>query len=530
MSPARLRPVAFQTFLPLLIGIASAMILSGTAMTQESSPPSQTPAFEVPSSQIDEAIERLDDLATGIMERSGIPGMAVAVVRDGQMVYAKGFGVRVAGGAAAVDAETVFQLASVSKSIGATVVAHQVSQGVVSWNTPVRDHLPWFELADPWVSKTVTIGDLYAHRSGLPDHAGDDLEDLGYPRREILERLRLLPLNAFRDSYAYTNFGLTAAAEAVAAASGADWATLSETALYRPLGMTSASSRYSDFEAHANRAIGHMPTPDGFRPVRQRQPDAQSPAGGVSANITDMAKWMIFVLNGGEWDGKPLIEPDALLPALSAQVITKPYSAASSRPSLYGFGIGVGVRPSGRVEISHSGAFALGAGTTYLMLPSLDLGIAVLTNASPQGVPEALSAGFADLVEYGRETRDWYPGYRHLMAFMTAPAGSLVGKEAPAAPSAAGPLDLYTGHYRNAYFGDATVTLKEGALGLKIGPDPQVHALQHWAGDSFVYRPFGENAMPGSLSKVDFARPETGPATALTIEFLDNDGLGTFSR
>src|SRR5690606_10816515 len=133
--------------------------------------------------------------------------------------------------------------------VGATVVAAQVGRGVLSWDTPVVKHLPWFALHDPVATAQVTVGDLYAHRSGLPDHAGDDLEDLGYDRRQILERLRFLPTKPLRSHYAYTNFGLTAGAEAVAAASGVAWEALSDQVIYGPLGMHSTSSLYTDFIA-----------------------------------------------------------------------------------------------------------------------------------------------------------------------------------------------------------------------------------------------------------------------------------------
>ena len=108
----------------------------------------------------------------------------------------------------------------------------------------------------------MTIGDLYSHRSGLPDHAGDELEDLGYDRRQVLERLKYLPLAPFRITYAYTNFGLTAAAEAVAAAAGKSWEDLSDEVLYRPLGMTSTSSRFADFMARPDHAVGHVKVGD----------------------------------------------------------------------------------------------------------------------------------------------------------------------------------------------------------------------------------------------------------------------------
>lgn len=151
----------------------------------------------IPDGQIDDAVGKLDGLANDLMASSGVPGMAVAVVHGGKTVYAKGFGVRELGKSATVDADTVFQLASVSKSVGATVVAHEVGIGTVDWDTPVISKLPGFALADPWVTDHLTISDLYTHRSGLPDHAGDGLEDLGYNRAQVLEKLRQLPLNPF---------------------------------------------------------------------------------------------------------------------------------------------------------------------------------------------------------------------------------------------------------------------------------------------------------------------------------------------
>jgi CubicO group peptidase (beta-lactamase class C family) len=341
--------------------------------------------------------------------------MAVAVVRDGKTVYARGFGVRRAGETALVDRETVFQLASLSKSISATVVARQIGLRRTAWNTPIIKYLPWFALGDDWITRHVTIGDMFAHRSGLPDHAGDDLEDLGYDRREVLQRLRWLPLGSFRADYGYTNFGVTAAAEATAAAAGTDWATLSQDAIYRPLAMSSTSSTFYDFESRPNRAVGHVRVGDQWIPKYQRQPDAQSPAGGVSSSVDDMAKWMVMVLQGGHYDGKVVVAEEALLPALTAQVVSDHSATATARPGLYGYGFGVGIQPSGRVTISHSGAFGLGAATNYMLIPSLGLGIIVLSNAFPVGAVEALSASFVDLVQFGAITRDWLTAYGKLM-------------------------------------------------------------------------------------------------------------------
>jgi CubicO group peptidase (beta-lactamase class C family) len=144
--------------------------------------PNEVSGVDIREGRINDAIGKLDGLVADLMRSSGIPGMAVAVVHGGKAMYAKGFGVRDVRSGDKVDADRVFQLASLSKPVGATVVAHEVTDKAVDWSTPVSTTLPWFALSDPYVTHNVTIADLYSHRSGLPDHAGDPLEDLGYDR------------------------------------------------------------------------------------------------------------------------------------------------------------------------------------------------------------------------------------------------------------------------------------------------------------------------------------------------------------
>ena len=220
--------------LTLVLIVALSACAPGTAPPQPADqPPQLAAAVPLPDNAVAKAVDRLDGIADRLIAQSGIPGMAVAVVHGGKTVYAKGFGVRDTTTGEKVDPDTVFQLASLSKSLAATVVAHQVSSGSIDWDTPVVDELPWFALSDPAITRMVTIADFFAHRSGLPDHAGDVLEDLGNDRRTVLERMRLLPLGPFRTTFAYTNFGVTAAAEAVAAAAGRSWEDLSRDVLYR---------------------------------------------------------------------------------------------------------------------------------------------------------------------------------------------------------------------------------------------------------------------------------------------------------
>ncbi|RJG07943.1 serine hydrolase [Noviherbaspirillum cavernae] len=497
---------------------------SSTTDTSDSESPGQGSGVPIPAGQIDRAVSQLDAMAADIMARTGIPGMAVAVVHGGQTVYAKGFGVRAAGNPALVDADTVFQLASMSKSIGATVVAQQVGAGRVKWDTPVQANLPSFSLADPYISEKMTIGDLYSHRSGLPSHAGDKLEDLGYDRTQVLNRLRYSPLTPFRVTYAYTNFGLTAAAESVAIAAGVDWATLSEQSIYHPLGMNSTSSRFADYQARPNRAVGHVKVNGSFVVGVAREPDAQSPAGGVTSSVNDVAKWLAFLLANGSVGGRQLVDASALQPATSPQIVSIPSSSMDERSGFYGYGFNVSTSAAGRMMISHSGAFALGAATAFTAIPSADVAIVVLTNAAPYGIPETLTAQFADLVQFGRMERDWEAFFTKAFAPFLTPEGSLVGVAKPVSPAPAKVLSSYVGIYQNDYYGPLQVVNNQGSLELRLGPKPMTYPLSHWDGDVFTFTLNNENAPPGTISKASFSSGK------VVLEYFDDGGLGTFVR
>lgn len=512
---------------------AAASPTSGAAPSDQAASPSATlppplmPAMPLPENAVADAVSALDGMAEDMMKKSGIPGMAVAVVHGGKTVYAKGFGVKnnelPDEGDNLVDPDTVFQIASVSKSLSATVTASQIGKNGLEWDTPVVSKLPWFALSDPSVTQMVTVGDMFSHRSGLPDHAGDELEELGYDRRHILEQLRQLPLNPFRVSYAYTNFGLTAGAEAVAAAVGTPWEDLTEEALLRPLGMSSTSFEFSEWVARSNRAVGHIRLDDGYSPRYVRDPQQQSPAGGASSSVNDMTAWLAMLLANGEHDGKQLIAPEALLPAITPQVVSDRADQPAARSGFYGYGFNVGTTSGARTQVSHSGAFELGANSNFVILPSADVAIVVLTNATPIGVPEAMTASFADLVQFGEVRQDWFALYSGRYEQMGKPQGELAGKQRPADPKPPAPLASYAGTYRNDYWGPATVAERDGGLELKLGPKG-VYELKPWDGNTFTFALSSENAPPGTVSQATF------DGNQLTLEYFDEEGNGVFVK
>jgi CubicO group peptidase (beta-lactamase class C family) len=480
--------------------------------------------------QVKAATTELEKLIENEMRTTGIPGIASAVVFRDQVLFAKGFGVREAGEESPVDADTVFQLASVSKPIGSTVVAALVGEGALSWDSRISDLDPAFQMYDPWVSREITVRDFYCHRSGLPDHAGDLLEDLGFTREEILHRLRYQsPDTSFRSGYAYTNFGMTEGAVAAAKAVGKQWEDASEEKLYKPLGMTSTSSRHQDFVERKNRALGHVKIDGKWVQKYQRDPDTQSPAGGVSSSVNDLAKWMRLQLADGKFDGEEIVNKDALAETHHPLMLTG-FSPLNGLPGFYGLGWNVNYDKEGRLRLSHSGAFDLGAATTVALVPAESLGIVVLTNAFPSGVAEGLASTFLDYVLHGKPTQDWLAVYKQAFSQILQAEASQVANylKPPTSPSPAAANSAYLGTYSNEFFGEIAVIEKQGGLAIVQGPKKMKFPMTHWDRDTFTYETEGESSL-GTVG-ITFTMGPDNKARRVLVENLNIHGEGTFDR
>src|SRR5213595_4180888 len=292
----------------------------------------------VTSEQVTRAIREVEKLAQKQVQEHRLLGVAIAVVFQDKVVYAKGFGVRDVNTKAPVDADTVFQLASLSKPVGSTIVAELIGAGKITWDSKLSVLDPTFAMFDPWVTREITIRDMYAHRSGLPEHAGDLLEDLGFPRAEILHRLRYQhPGSSFRSHYAYTNFGVTEGGIAAAKAYGLEWEDASKQKVYNPLGMNSTSSHYTDFMARKNKALGHVLVDGKWVQKFKRDPDPQSPTGGVSSSVNDFKKWMRLQLANGKFEGKQVVDEKALEETHHPHMLTG-FNPFTLLPTFYGLG------------------------------------------------------------------------------------------------------------------------------------------------------------------------------------------------
>ena len=522
--------VAAMPLLSACTGV-SAQPASSTSASLLPAPPGQVePLLDRP--KVTAALEKLDGLIRDAMESTGLPGMAVAVVYRDEVVYSKGFGVREVGKPDEIGPDTVFQVASVSKPLASTVVAGVVGQQLFKWTDAVIQHNKDFALNDEYVTRNATFADLMSHQSGLRTGSGDLLEDLGFDRDYILGHLNQEPLDTFRSSYNYSNFGFTEAGQAAADAMKMSWEDLADEFLFRKLGMSASSYRHADYERATDKAILHVPLGNKVWAAKyQRDADSEAPAGGASSSVNDLAQWLRLQLGNGSYQGQPLIGPAALQATHVPHAVSGPASAPGARSRFYGLGWNVSYDDQARVQLGHSGAFNLGAATAVSMLPGEQLAIVALTNGRPQGIPEAICAGFLDTAQHGSPTVDWLTFTAGVFRQIDESDEPEVDyTRAPSSPSPAKSNSAYTGTYNNPYYGPLVVLEDGGKLAMRMGPStgPTTFPLTHFDGDTFSFESIGENA--NGLAGALFADAGSGSSPSATLDFYDRTGLGTFTR
>jgi CubicO group peptidase (beta-lactamase class C family) len=488
--------------------------------------------------QVQSALDRLDGLIEDGMAQTGLPGAAVAVVFNDEVVYERGFGVREVGKPEPITPETVFQIASLSKSLSSTLVAAVVGDGTTTWDATIASLQPDFALDDPYVSDQVTIRDMLSHRSGLPAYGGDPLVfTFGYDRDECLRRLRYYALaTPFRTTWAYSNLGFSAGAYAAARAAGESWEDLAKARLFAPLGMTSTSYRFADFGRWENRAAPHYRTADGvWEPGDLTNDDAAAPAGGVSSTLRDLTRWLRLQLAGGMFDGQQVVASDPLHEPYQPQIVLGSPGPGASFTSFYGLGWYVSYDDRGRLVVTHGGDFN-SYSTQANLLPGSGLGIVVLCNGGASAVRGAIPEAFLEMVTKGEPSRDW------VSAIETASAAYLASILATSAPFPQGeppadaapplPLDAYTGTYTNTTYGEVTVRDEAGGLVLKFGPNGVQHQLNAWDRDAFSYLLTGSEGAQLAQFGVLFTIGPEGQADAVLVSLagVGPDAAATFTR
>ncbi len=445
----------------------------------------------------------VNDYAARILKEFEVPGMAVAVVKDGRVVMAKGYGVRKLGEAAPVDENTLFGIASNSKAFTAAALAMLVDEGKISWDDPVIRHLPAFQMYDPYVTRELTIRDLLTHRSGLPLGAGDLLFWPGttFTREEIVQRIRYVkPATSFRSRYAYDNILYLVAGEVIRAVTGKTWDEFIKERIFTPLGMTRSNTSIKAFRPGDNIATPHARADGKLKAIEYMNIDNTAPAGAINSCVAEMAKWMIAQLDGGvmrhgEGSEKRLFSARQNQEMWSAQTIlpigNPPPPLAALRPIFAAYGLGWGLSEyRGHKTVSHTGGLA-GLVSKVTLIPDLKLGVVVLTNQEAGGAFQAMSYHILDSY-LGAPPTDWIKAFRTVEEMQNRMAAEEVKKQSgtrnvESKPSL--PLAKYAGTYRDAWYGDVTISEENGKLVLRFSRTPLLTGeLEHWQYDTFIAR------------------------------------------
>ena len=409
----------------------------------------------------------MDKIASFIEEQLAaweVPGCAVVAIKDGEIVLNSGFGLRDVEQNKPVTTKSLFQIGSTTKAFTCAGVGAMVDDGLVEWETPLREYIPGFKMHDPVATERITVLDLLCHRSGLPRH---DLAWIGRPdwsRAELVQKLRYFPLSRdIRQTFQYCNLGYVTAGHLIEVVTGLTWEDWLSTRLLKPLGMDR-----SNFSVHDSQA-----SDDYSKPYERRQGkvveipfrtlDAAGPAGSINSCTDDMAQWLAVNLGGGKLGDDQIISPDTMGRQTCVQM-GLPEQALFPEATSFGYGLGWGIgQYRGRRVVEHNGGID-GSLTECKMLPNDGIGVVVLTNSSSSMMGPVIANRVIDEL-LGEEPIDWFTRFKEVFDAMVG--GEKDAKQArPRVEGAKPPRPLaeYAGSYEHPGYGPLSIELQGDEL------------------------------------------------------------------
>jgi CubicO group peptidase (beta-lactamase class C family) len=448
-----------------------------------------------------------DARVEAVLKASETPGATSALVDNGEVTLARGYGVRKLGDPAAVGADTLFQIGSTTKAFTATALALLVEEGKIGWDDRVIDHLPGFRMYDPWVTREITIRDLLVHRSGLGRGQGDLMfvPSTDISRADLVRRIRFLkPATSFRSGFAYDNVLYAVAGQVVEAVSGQTWEDFVEARIFAPLGMKSSVTNDVDRLSRKNRAFPHgrlgelrgVGPQETFDEKRVALGANVGPAGAIAAGANDLARWVAVQLASGQLPatGKRFFSAENARemwqPVVPVPVTPFPPALADAVPQFRGYALGWMVQDyRGHKVIQHGGG-TLGFRAVVALIPGKNTGFAIAVNAEDNEVVPGLQYELLDHY-LGLPGHDWPKAFKDFFAERNE-AGLEAQRAAVSARPASRPslpLAGYAGNYADPWYGPIAITESGGTLTIDFRQTPgMVAMLEHWAYDTFVAR------------------------------------------
>jgi CubicO group peptidase (beta-lactamase class C family) len=530
------RQPSFKPIAKVLVVMLAVATLVPAALSQGRAPRDgkNSPAMPLSSDKIDSTV-------AAAMRAFRVPGVAVGIVKDGKLVFAKGYGVRELGKPGPIDADTLFQIGSNTKAFTAAALAILVDEGRIRWDDKVTDYLPEFRLYDPYVTREFTIRDLLTHHSGLGLGAGDLMffPPTDMTRAEIIHNLRYLkPASSFRSKYDYDNLLYMVAGQIIPQVTGKSWEEFVTEKIIGPLQMAPCAASYGRINDRSNMAAPHVVTNGELKAVAVLNMDTIGPAGTINCSIRGMAEWLKTQLAEGKApSGQQLFSAERgnEMWTLDTPIPVSPILSAMYGAHFSGYGLGwFLIDTHGYKRVYHEGG-VLGTVTWVSMIPELHLGVIVFTNQQNDAAIEAIGGQILDAY-LGVPSRDWVAIAKGIMDARDN-AASAVETTAAEITATAGapplPLDSYVGTYNDPWRGDALVRKEGNRLVLRISRTKFLEGpLVHYSGNVFIVR-WNDR----SLAADAFVRFEQGfseqvvgmtmqavsPSTDFSFDFQDLD-------
>ncbi len=462
----------------------------GTAIRGDFSQAGKTFPFslirgEDPALSAGKALAGFDELVARGLKELDVPGVAVAIVKDGKVILSKGYGFRDVEKKLPLTADTLLAIGSSSKAFTTFALGVLVDQGLVEWDTPLRNYIPWFKMKDPFAGERLTPRDLVTHRSGLPRHDLLWYNNRSLSREELVRRLAYLePTADLRTRFQYNNLMFLTAGYLVETLTGKSWEQSVREIVFAPLGMSRSNFSVEDSKKDADHALPYIYRDKKITLIPFRNIDNIGPAGAINSCANDMGRWLLVHLGGGKIDGRPVINPQTLadlhLPAM-------PTGAASAEPEVQSVGYALGwfVDTYRGQRMIHHGGNIDGFSAQVAMLPEDRIGVVALANMNGTALPALLARYVADLL-LGLESRDWIGETAKRLA-EGRQAGEQASKKGKTrrilGTSPAHKLEDYVGVYHHPGYGDLSLEMKDKKLAFTY--NAITTSLEHWHFETF---------------------------------------------
>lgn len=477
--------------------------------------------------QIEE--KQLDDLIQKTLTTFDVPGISVGIVKDGKLVYAKGFGERSLTSKQPMNEKTLVGVASNSKGFTATALAILVDEGKLQWDDKVTDYIPEFQSYDSYITSQITIKDLVTHRTGLGLGQGDLMffpEGGTLSIQDIIYNVRYLkPKHSFRNTFDYNNIMFIVAGEVITRISGKSWAEFIEDYILKPVGMTQSHGSYlrAKKAKSSNMIDAHAPVDGKVTQVPHDWNETANAAGGIISNIEDMALWANCLMNGFTTkDGKKLVSDKQIKQLWEIQ---QPITVSKNNPynsHFYGYGLGWFLTDvNGHFQVHHTGGL-IGTVTQFTLIPDLKLGIVVLTNQQSGAAFNTITNTIKDAY-FGVENRDWFAKYDEQMTNYFKKVAEekaavfehskTFAKQKQLQPKAS----QFVGVYNDPWFGDIEITENGNGYRLTCKTSPRLKGtLLPYSNNVFIVK--WDDRSYDADAFIIFTYDENGTAQSATMK------------